>query len=84
MICPRCNTENDNRTICKKCGYYLYRADAQNRKKMTRGQLAVSDAKIAGKKAGKIFRYIWIGITIIVLSFWLVAGMVFLISMIGG
>jgi len=50
---------------------------------MTRKQLAVSDAKIVGKKAGKIFKYVWIAITIIVMSFWLVAGMVYLMSLLG-
>ena len=76
MRCPRCNTENDNRTVCSKCGYFLYRANEQNRKKMTKSQRAAEDAKTVGKRAGRI-------VTIIVLSAWLVLGMVALTGLLG-
>ena len=76
MRCPRCNTENDNRTVCSKCGYFLYRANEQNRKKMTKSQRAAEDAKTVGKRAGRIFK-------IIVLSAWLVLGMVALTGLLG-
>ncbi len=83
MRCPRCNTENDNRTVCSKCGYFLYRANEQNRKKMTKSQRAAEDAKTVGKRAGKIFKIVWIIVTIIVLSAWLVLGMVALTGLLG-
>ena len=72
MKCPRCRTENDSRTICKKCGLYMYHPDVNNRAKMTRGERAKEDAKIVGKKFRKIFSYIWIVFVIIIMSAWLV------------
>ena len=84
MKCPRCKTENGNRTICSKCGYYMYRADVMNRKQMTKGQQAVEDTKIVGKKVGKVLKVVWMIVVLIVTSFWLVAGMVWLVSMLGG
>ena len=36
MICPRCKTENGSRTICSKCGFYIYHPDVNNRVKMSR------------------------------------------------
>jgi len=84
MKCPRCKTENDTRTICKKCGYYMYHPDVMNRAKMTKSQQALEDSKIVGKKIGKVLKIIYIIITIIVLSAWLVAGMVFLTGFISG
>lgn len=72
MKCPRCMTENDARTICKKCGKFLYNTDVNNKAKMTRGQRAREDAKIVGKKFKKIFSYIWIVLVIIAMSGWLI------------
>ena len=83
MKCPRCNTENGDRTVCSKCGFFLYRPDVNNRKKMTKAQRAAEDANTVGKRAGKIFKIVWIIITIIVLSAWLVLGMVMLMGQLG-
>ena len=55
-----------------------------NREKMTKGQQAMADTKIVGKKVGKVFKYVWMIIVLIVMSFWLVAGMVWLVSSFGG
>lgn len=77
MKCPRCFTENDNRTICKKCGLFLYRATSNNRVKMTRAQRAREDTKIVGKKFKKIFSYIWIILTIIIMSGWFIYMMLY-------
>ena len=82
MKCPRCKTENGTRTICSKCGYFMYHPDIANRQKMTKGQQAVSDTKIVGKKIGKVLKYVWMIIVLIATSFWLVAGMVFLMGII--
>ena len=35
MICPRCKAENGDRTICSKCGYFMYRVANQNVEKRT-------------------------------------------------
>ncbi|MCR5060873.1 MAG: hypothetical protein K6A80_07600 [Saccharofermentans sp.] len=84
MQCPRCKTENGTRTICSKCGYYMYRPDTMNREKMTKTEQAISDTKIVGKRVGKVFKYVWMIIVLIAMSFWLVAGMVVLVSLLGG
>ena len=55
-----------------------------NRAKMTKGQQTLEDTKIVGKKVGKVLKYVWMIIVMIVMSFWLVAGMVWLMSTIAG
>ncbi len=62
----------------------MYRADTMNRAKMTKGQQTLEDTKIVGKKVGKVLKYVWMIIVMIVMSFWLVAGMVWLMSTIAG
>jgi len=81
LKCPRCKTENGTRTICSKCGYFMYHPDVANRAKMTKGQQAVEDTKIVGKKVGKVLKYGWMILTLIVMSFWLVALMVWIMGM---
>lgn len=83
MICPRCKTENGSRTICTKCGYFLYRANAQNRTRLTKSQRAIEDGKIIGKSAGKILKIVWIIIVIVVMSFWLLAILMYLSGGVG-
>ena len=84
MKCPRCKTENGSRTICSKCGYYMYRPDTMNREKMTKGQQALADTKLVGKRVGKVLKYVWMIIVLIVMSLWLVAGMVWLMGTLVG
>ncbi len=73
MICPRCKTENGNRTVCSNCGYFLYRVANQNVQKRTSVERAIDDTKIMGKSVWKVLRVVWIGIVMIVLSFWILA-----------
>ncbi len=77
MICPRCKTENGNRTICSKCGYFMYRVANQNVAPRTSFERAVDDSKIIGKNVWKVLRIIWIIIVMIVLSFWIIAALVY-------
>lgn len=76
MKCPRCNTENEGRTICKKCGLFIYH-QTSNKVKMTKAQRAKEDTKIVGKKLKKIFSYIWIILLIVVMSGWFVYFMLY-------
>ena len=78
MICPRCKTENGNRTICSNCGYFMYRVANQNVASRTAAERAVDDAKIVGKNVWKIVRIIWIVLVMIVLSFWIIAALMWL------
>lgn len=72
--CPRCNTDNDDqRTICTKCGKYLYRQDGTRINGMTKKQRQDADRRIAKAKAKKIFKIVWIVLVIIVMSFWMVS-----------
>jgi hypothetical protein len=59
----------------------MYHPDVANRAKMTKGQQAVEDTKIVGKKVGKVLKYGWMILTLIVMSFWLVALMVWIMGM---
>ncbi|MBO4242340.1 MAG: hypothetical protein IKT14_03445 [Clostridiales bacterium] len=83
MICPRCKTENGSRTICSKCGFYIYHPDVNNRVKMTKAERAREDAKIMGKKVWKVLKVVWIIIVIVVMSFWILAGLMYLSGGIG-
>jgi len=78
MICPRCKTENGNRTVCSNCGYFLYRVANQNIQKRSNLQRAVDDSKIVGKNVWKIVRVVWLVIVMIVISFWIIALLMFL------
>lgn len=79
MKCPRCQTVNDDgRTICSKCGKNIYKADVNNRMKMTASQRAREDAKVMFKGFYKVFRVVWMILVIIVLSFWLLALMMWI------
>ena len=71
-------TENGNRTVCSKCGYYMYRVANQNIEKRTNVQRAIDDSKIVGKSVWRVLRVVWIGIVMIVLSFWIIALIVYL------
>ena len=83
MICPRCNTENGNRTICSKCGYYMYRPGTGNRRSMTKSEVAKEDAKIIGKRVFKFSRVVWIILVMVVMSFWILALLMYLSGGIG-
>ncbi len=78
MICPRCKTENGNRTICSNCGYFMYRVANQNIAQRTNVERAIDDTKIIGKNIWKVVRIIWIIITLIVMSFWIIAALMYL------
>lgn len=55
-----------------------------NREKMTKGQQALADTKLVGKRVGKVLKYVWMIIVLIVMSLWLVAGMVWLMGTLVG
>jgi len=51
---------------------------------MTKAQQAVEDTKVVGKKAGKVLKIVWMIIVIVVMSAWLIAGMLWLTSFFTG
>ncbi len=56
----------------------MYRVANQNIAPRTNVERAIDDTKIIGKNVWKVVRIIWIIIVMIVLSFWLIAGFVYL------
>ena len=56
----------------------MYRVANQNIAPRTNVERAIDDTKIIGKNVWKVVRIIWIIIVMIVLSFWLIAGLVYL------
>ncbi len=56
----------------------MFHPDVNNRAKMTKGERALADAKIVGKRFRRIFSYIWIVIVIIIISAWLIFAMLWL------
>lgn len=73
MKCPRCDTQNENRTICIKCGMFLYDGRTHNRVKMTPEEIKRQDIKKVFRFSAKMMRVLWMAIVIIVLSFLMLA-----------
>lgn len=78
MKCPRCKTENENRTICKKCGYYMYTGQNAPHSNMTAAQIRAADFRIASKKVSKVLLWVWRCVVIVVMTFWIIALILFL------
>ena len=73
MKCPRCETENNGRSVCSKCGMFLYDGRTRNRVKMTSRQIAASDAKKAMKFVFSGLKIVWFFVVMIVLSLLMIA-----------
>lgn len=50
---------------------------------MSKSERAREDAKIMGKKVWKVLRIVWIIIVVVVMSFWILAGLMYLSGGIG-
>lgn len=73
MKCPRCKTVNDNtRTICTKCGFYLYRNDSDPRTRMSKEQIAAMDRRIVWNKTKTVLKWAWRVIVFIVMIYWII------------
>ena len=84
MKCPRCKTVNDSsRTICTKCGFYLYRNDSTPRARMTKEQIRKADTQEMLGKVKKVLLIIWRILVVLVMTFWIVALIVFIASHFG-
>ncbi len=57
MKCPKCKTENDQRSVCKKCGLFLYRPDYRNAPKLDAKGLKARDRQIIWGAVKKIARF---------------------------
>ncbi len=77
MKCPRCETENENRSVCKSCGMFLYDGRTRNRARRTPAQIRADDARKVARFSGKILKYVWILIVMIVMSFLMIAAIQF-------
>ena len=56
----------------------MYRVANQNIAQRTNVERAIDDTKIIGKNIWKVVRIIWIIITLIVMSFWIIAALMYL------
>ncbi|MBO7426319.1 MAG: hypothetical protein J6U23_11655 [Clostridiales bacterium] len=73
MKCPRCKTVNDNtRTICTKCGFYLYRNDSDPRTRMSKEQIAAMDRRVIKNKIKTVLKWTWRVIVFIVMIYWII------------
>ena len=72
MKCPRCETENGTRSVCMKCGMFLYDGRSRNRRKLSQRETAKLDAKRAWRIIKQVFKYTWMLIVLVVLSYLLV------------
>ena len=64
------------RTICTKCGYYLYKNDSDPRTRMTKEQIAQMDRRVIWGKTKTVLKWLWRVIVIIVMVYRIV--MIFL------
>ena len=58
MKCPRCETENNSRSVCSKCGMFLYDGRTRNRVKMSAKEIARMDAR-------RVIKYLFSGLKIL-------------------
>lgn len=70
MKCPKCLTENEQRSVCKKCGMFLYNTNYRNGPKLTPEQLKQRERTQIFGFFKKIGRFLWIALGIILISFW--------------
>jgi len=73
MKCPRCETENGNRTVCIKCGKFLYDGRTRNRVKMTPEEIRKQDIKKVARVSAKAMKFVWMIVVILVMSFLMLA-----------
>lgn len=77
MKCPRCGTENERRSVCTKCGMFLYDGRTRNRVRMTRQEIRNQDIKKAWRVSKRILKFLWMVIVMIVLSFLIIMAIQF-------
>ena len=77
MKCPRCETENGTRSVCTKCGMFLYDGRSRNRKKMTQRDMAKLDARKVWRTSKQILKFLWMIIVLIVMSFLIILALQF-------
>jgi hypothetical protein len=73
MKCPRCETENNGRSVCSKCGMFLYDGRTRNRVKMSQKEITKSDIRKVMKFLFSGFKIIWYFVVMIVLSILMIA-----------
>ena len=73
MKCPRCETENNSRSVCSKCGMFLYDGRTRNRVKMSAKEIARMDARRVIKYLFSGLKILWYFVVMIVLSILLIA-----------
>jgi uncharacterized membrane protein YvbJ len=69
MICPKCNTENGQRSVCKNCGLFLYKADQRNAPKLSEKEIKQRDRQTILRVTKKALRFVAIIISTFVISF---------------
>jgi uncharacterized membrane protein YvbJ len=73
MKCPRCETENDRRTICKKCGMFLSDGRTRNRVVLTPEELRKEDLKKLRRILFGILKVVWMAVVFLIISILVVA-----------
>lgn len=73
MKCPRCETENNSRSVCSKCGMFLYDGRTRNRVKMSAKEIARMDARRVIKYLFSGLKILWYFVVMIVLSILMIA-----------
>lgn len=69
MKCPKCNTENGQRSVCKSCGLFLYKADHRNAPVMSEKEIRQRDRQTILRVVKKILRFVGIIISTFIISF---------------
>ncbi len=81
MKCPKCNTENEQRSVCKNCGLFLYKADFRNAPKMSEKEIKQRDRQTVLRVVKKILKFIAIVFSTFVLTFLLYLLLVFVFDL---
>ncbi|MDD3958701.1 MAG: hypothetical protein GX099_07615 [Clostridiaceae bacterium] len=69
MKCPKCKTENGSRSVCLKCGLFLYKPEYRNGPKLSEKELRQRDRETVWRVFKKVFRFISVVVSAFVIAF---------------
>ena len=77
MKCPRCATENGERSVCTKCGMFLYNSQSRNRTSLSKKDMGKMNAKMFWQFSKRMLKFTAILAILLVLSFFIIIAIVY-------
>ena len=77
MKCPRCAEENGARSVCTKCGMFIYGSQSGNRNRMSKKALGKMNAQMIWQFSKRMLRFTVMLAVLMVLSFFIIMAIVY-------